>query len=146
LGAEIVGLDLSQPLSDDDFAKVHQAHLDHLVIIIRDQKITPQHQCDFSERFGPLMPFSETQLSVPGYPHMTMISTKRENGEFIGLPDAGIMWHSDQSFRETPSLGSMLYALEVPDEGGNTGFANLYAAYEALPDDLLEAIDGKNGV
>ena len=146
LGAEIIGLDLTQPLDEETFAEVHKAHLDHLVIVIRDQQIEPQQQIDFAERFGPIMPFSETQLAVPGFPNMTMISTRREDGKFIGLPDAGIMWHSDQSFRGTPSLGSMLYAVELPDDGGDTGFANLYAAYEGLPDDLRRAVEGRKGV
>jgi len=146
LGAEIIGLDLSQPIDDATFGAVHQAHLDHLVIVFRDQNLSPQQQCDFAERFGPLIEFPATHLAVPGHPCVTMISTKREKGAFIGLPDAGVMWHSDQSFTEKPSLGSMLFALEVPDEGGDTGFANLYAAHDALPADLRRAIKDRTAV
>ena len=64
----------------------------------------------------------------------------------MALPDAGPKWHSDLSYVATPALGSMLYALEVPDHGGNTGFANMYDAYETLPDDLRQALDGTRAV
>jgi taurine dioxygenase len=77
LGAEIIGLDLSQPIDDATFGAVHQAHLDHLVIVFRDQNLSPQQQCDFAERFGPLIEFPSTHLAVPGHPCVTMISTKR---------------------------------------------------------------------
>jgi taurine dioxygenase len=146
LGAEITGIDLAKPINDETFAKVHQAHLDYLVIVFRDQNLDPQQQSDFAERFGPLIEFPATHLAVPGHPCVTMISTKREKGAFIGLPDAGVMWHSDQSFTETPSLGSMLFALEVPDTGGDTGFANLYAAYDALPAELRRVVEDRTAV
>jgi len=146
LGAEIIGLDLAVPLDDETFAKVHQAHLDYLVIVFREQNLSPEQQTHFAQKFGPLIEYSLSQAAVPGHPCVTMISTKREKGEFIGVPDAGPMWHSDHCYRERPALGTMLHALELPDKDGDTSFANLYAAYTALPDDLRRAVEGRLGV
>ncbi len=146
LGAEIIGLDLSVPLDDETFKKVHQAHLDFLVIVFREQNLSPQDQTDFAQRFGPLIEYSLSQAAVPGHPFVTMISTKREKGEFIGVPDAGPMWHSDHCYRERPALGTMLHALELPDTGGDTSFVNLYAAYTTLPSDLRRVVEGRLGV
>ncbi|MEM9684310.1 MAG: TauD/TfdA family dioxygenase, partial [Pseudomonadota bacterium] len=146
LGAEVTGLDLSRPLDDDTFARVHRAHLDHLVLVFRDQRLTPQEQKDFSGRFGPLDQHPADDATLPGHPEILLVSTRRENGAYIGLPDGGPMWHSDLAYRERTALGSMLYALEVPERGGNTGFANMYAAYDSLPDHLKAALVGTRGV
>ena len=146
LGAEIIGLDLSVPLDGETFKKVHQAHLDFLVIVFREQNLSPQGQTDFAQRFGPLIEYSLSQAAVPGHPFVTMISTKREKGEFIGVPDAGPMWHSDHCYRERPALGTMLHALELPDTGGDTSFANLYEAYTTLPGDLCRVVEGRLGI
>ena len=146
LGAEIIGIDLTRPLTDDDFARVHRAHLDHLIIVFRDQSLTPEQQIAFSRRFGPLDRYPSDQASLAGHPEILVVSTRKENGKYIGLPDAGPKWHSDLSYVKTPALGSMLYALEVPDHGGNTGFANMYDAYETLPGDLRAALDGRRAI
>jgi taurine dioxygenase len=142
LGAEVLGLDLSQPLSGEDFARLHRAHLDHHVLVFRDQDITPSQQVAFSRRFGPLQIHVLRQFQLAHEPEVLVISNIRENGEPIGLGDAGHFWHSDLSYKETPSLGSMLHAQELPEEGGDTLFANQHTAWEALPDPLKRAVDG----
>jgi len=146
LGAEVLGLDLSRPLDDETFAAVHRAHLDHLVLVFRDQRITPQQQIDFSRRFGPLDQHPADDAVLPDHPEVLLVSTRRENGKYVGIPDGGPKWHSDLSYRPRGSVGSMLYALEVPDAGGNTGFANMYSAYDALPENLKAAVEGRRGV
>ena len=146
LGAEIIGLNLSEPLDDETFAAVHRAHLDHLVVVFRDQQLTPQQQIDFSARFGPLDHHPADDAVLPGHPDILVVSTRRENGAYVGLPDGGPMWHSDLAYRAQPALGSMLYGIEVPVHGGNTGFANMYAAYDALPKALKDAVEGRRGV
>jgi taurine dioxygenase len=147
LGAEIIGLDVSAPLDAETFAKVHQAHLDHLVLVFRDQTLTPQQQIDFSKRFGPLDEHpSQGKAHISGYPDILVVSTKTENGKDVGLRNAGPTWHSDLAYMERPALGSMLYALELPDSGGDTGFANCYRAYEALPAHLKDAVAGKRAI
>ncbi|MGE8499709.1 MAG: TauD/TfdA dioxygenase family protein [Pseudomonas sp.] len=143
LGAEIIGLDLTRPLNDADFARVHRAHLDHGLLVFRDQRITPQQQIDFSRRFGPLQIHVLKQFLLEGHPEIFIISNIVENGQPIGLGDAGKYWHSDLSYKEFPSLGSMLLAQELPEEGGDTLFASQQLAYETLPAHLLQAIDGK---
>lgn len=142
LGAEVLGLDLGRPLADDDFARIHRAHLDHHVLVFRDLRITPQQQVDFSRRFGPLQIHVLRQFQLPGHPEILVVSNIKENGQPIGLGDAGHYWHSDLSYKELPSLGSMLHAQELPSEGGDTLFANQHLAWERLPAALKNAVAG----
>ncbi|HTH61081.1 MAG TPA: TauD/TfdA family dioxygenase [Paraburkholderia sp.] len=142
LGAEVVGLDLAQPLSADDFARIHRAHLDHHVLVFRDQRITPAQQIAFSRRFGPLQIHVLHQFQLSGHPEVLIVSNIVENGKPVGLGDAGHFWHSDLSYKERPSLGSMLHAQELPSEGGDTLFANMHLAWDTLPDDLKRRAEG----
>lgn len=142
LGAEVIGLDLSRPLADETFRRIHRAHLDHHVLVFRDQRITPQQQIDFSRRFGPLQIHVLHQFRLPGHPEILVVSNIVENGKPIGLGDAGHYWHSDLSYKETPSLGSMLHAQELPAEGGDTLFANQHLAWDTLPEHLRRAVEG----
>ena len=141
-GAEVRGLDLSRPLSDDDFARIHRAHLDHHVLVFRDMAITPAQQIAFSRRFGPLQIHVLNQFQLAGQPEILVISNIREDGKPIGLGDAGHYWHSDLSYVAQPSLGSMLHAQELPAEGGDTLFANQHRAWDALPARLKAAVEG----
>jgi taurine dioxygenase len=140
LGAEVVGLNLSRPISDADFARIHQAHLDHHVLVFRDQQITPAEQVAFSRRFGPLQIHVLRQFQLPSDPEVLIISNIKEHGQPIGLGDAGYYWHSDLSYKPIPSLGSMLHAQELPEEGGDTLFANQHTAWEALPLELKNKV------
>ncbi|HUZ75297.1 MAG TPA: TauD/TfdA family dioxygenase [Stellaceae bacterium] len=144
LGAEIVGLDLAQALDDATFAAVRRCYLDSEgVLVLRDQHITPEQHIVFSRRFGPLAIHVLRQFMLPGHPEILLVSNIMENGKPIGLGDAGRYWHSDLSYVAEPSLGSLLHAQELPEEGGDTSFANLYAAYEALPPDVKRRLEGK---
>ena len=140
-GAEVVGLDLSVPLANEDFARIHRAHLAHHVLVFRDQCITPDEHVRFSQRFGPLQIHVQRKFQLAGHPPVLVVSNIRENGQPIGLGDAGHFWHSDLSYKERPSLGSLLHAQELPSEGGDTLFADQHAAYEALPSALKARID-----
>lgn len=142
VGAEIVGLDLSKPLNDTDFARIHRAHLDHHVVVFRDQRITPAQHIAFSRRFGPLQIHVLKQFLLADHPEILIVSNILENGQPIGLGDAGRLWHSDLSYKETPSLGSLLHAQELPSEGGDTLFADMHLAYETLPEALKARIGG----
>ncbi len=141
-GAEVIGLDLTRPVDDATFARVHRAHLDHHVLVFRDQRITPAQQVAFSRRFGPLQQHVLHQFALPGHPEVLVVSNIKENGQPIGLGDAGHFWHSDLSYLERPSLGSMLHAQELPEEGGDTLFANQHLALDRLPAALRATIDG----
>ena len=140
LGAEVIGLDVGAPLDDDDFAAIHQAHLDHHVLVFRDQAITPRQQVRFSRRFGDLQIHVLRQFQLASDPEVLIISNIRENGGPIGLGDAGHYWHSDLSYKAIPSLGSMLHAQELPKTGGDTLFANQHTAWDSLPDELKNAV------
>jgi taurine dioxygenase len=133
LGAEVLGLDLSRPLSTADFSRIHRAHLDHHVLVFRDQRITPQQHVDFSRRFGPLQIHVLKNFQLQNHPEILVVSNIKENGEPIGLGDAGHFWHSDLSYKDKPSLGSLLHAQELPAEGGDTLFANQHTAWDTLP-------------
>ena len=140
LGAEILGLDLSRPLSPRHFQRIHKAHLDHHLLAFRDQRITPQQQVDFSRRFGPLQIHVLRNFQLPSHPEVLIISNIIEDGRPIGLGDAGHFWHSDLSYKEKPSLGSLLHAQELPEEGGDTLFANMHLAWDTLPAALRHAV------
>lgn len=142
LGAEVVGLDLSLPLAMSDLARLHRAHLDHHVLVFRDQHITPAQQVDFSRHFGALQIHVLRNFQLPEQSEVLVISNIQQDGKPVGLGDAGHFWHSDLSYKETPSLGSMLHAQELPAEGGDTLFANQHAAWDALPDDLKREVEG----
>ena len=142
LGAQVLDLDLSLPLTPQEFAELHQAHLDHHVLVFRDQRITPQQQIDFSRRFGPLQIHVLRNFQLAGHPEILLISNIVEEGKPIGLGDAGHFWHSDLSYVPVPSLGSMLHAQELPQDGGDTLFANMHLAYDSLPAALLNAVQG----
>jgi taurine dioxygenase len=144
LGAEIVDIDLSKPLNDTDFARVHRAHLDHHVVVFRNQRITPEQHIAFSRRFGNLQIHVLKQFLLKEHPEILIVSNIVENDKAIGLGDAGKYWHSDLSYKELPSLGSLLHAQELPSEGGDTLFANQHLALETLPRYLRDAITGKH--
>lgn len=141
--AEILGADLRRHGDDAQFAAIKAAHLAHGVIVVRDQDLTPDQQIAFSRRFGDLaIHVLEDQL-LPGYPEILLVTNRKENGRYIGIPDLGRAWHTDMSYQEKPALGSFLYALEVPADGsGDTLFADCTAAYEALPADMRRRLDG----
>lgn len=141
LGAEVVGLDLGLPLSNDDFRRLHRAHLDHHVLVFRDQRITPQQQVTFSRRFGPLQIHVLRDFQLAGHPEVLVVSNIKEDGKPIGLGDAGHFWHSDLSYKEKPSLGSLLHAQELPAEGGDTLFANQHLAYDTLDAATRKLVD-----
>ena len=144
VGAEIIGLDLTRPINDQDFTRIHRAHLDHHVVVFRDQQITPQQQIDFSRRFGVLQIHVLKQFLLANHPEILIVSNIVENGQNIGLGDAGKFLHSDLSYKELPSLGSMLHAQELPSEGGDTLFADMHKAWDSLPAELRKAVEGRS--
>jgi taurine dioxygenase len=139
LGAEIENVELKS-LSDGDFADIHRIWLDHLVVRFRGQQLTVEDLIAFSRRFGELdwAPVQETgRRFVAGHPEIYVVSNVIENGVPIGSLGAGeAVWHTDMSYIENPPKASMLYALEIPPDGGHTYFSNMYRAYESLPDAL----------
>src|SRR5258705_1747101 len=145
LGAEIRGVDLSA-IDEQDFTDIHHAWLDHQVLLFRGQNLDDAQLIAFSRRFGELdwAPVQESgRRFVEGRPEIYIVSNVVENGVPIGSLGAGeAVWHTDMSYMPDPPKASMLYALESPPKGGNTGFVSMYAAYEALPLALQQRIQG----
>jgi taurine dioxygenase len=140
LGAEILGVDVAQPLADIVVAEIRQAFLDHLVIFFRAQRLTPQTQLAFAQRFGQPMEYPQLK-GLPECPLVTpVIKLEHEQVNFGGV------WHSDTSYMERPPMASMLYAVETPPHGGDTLFANQYLAYETLSEVLKQALAGIHGI
>ncbi len=147
LGGEIINLDLSAPLSDAAFDTLRKSFLDAQVLVFRNQfNLTPQQHIAFSRRFGELQIHVLKEFHLSGHPEILVVSNVVENGRKIGLGDTGRYWHSDLSYKEEPSLGSLLHAQELPGTEGDTIFANMYLAYETLPDPIKQRIEGRRAV
>ena len=144
LGAEISGVDL-RSVSDGDFDRIHRAWVENLVLLFRGQTLSDNDLIAFSRRFGGLdwAPVQETgRRFVEGHPEIYVVSNVIENGEPIGSLGAGeAVWHTDMSYIVDPPKASMLYAIEVPPRGGDTGFVNMYAAYQLLSPELKRRIE-----
>ena len=137
LGAEIRGVDLAARLDATTFDAILRAFDDHGVIFFRGQNLNPAAQIAFSRRFGDLEPHVRVEHRLADYPEILVLSNILDaSGRAIGAQDAGRMWHSDESYKRAPARATMLYSIEVPvDNGvpkGNTCFANVAAAYDAL--------------
>ena len=144
VGTEVSGLDLAQPLGAADFETIRRAWLDSTILLFRGQSITPVQQVAFTLLFGELVTYGRSEHALPGHPEVLVLSNmKRDDGEPMGAPVAGRYWHTDGHFLEQPPAASFLYAVEVPANGGDTLFANMYAAYEALPEATRRRINGR---
>jgi len=150
VGAEIKGVDLSKPLSDELFRKIDDAYNHHSVLVFRDQTLTPEQQIAFARRFGELEISPRTQFALPGYQEILVLSNIVVDGKPIGNADAGRTWHTDMSYTKTPPRGSLLYAREIPVENGrvlgDTIFASAAAAYDALPAELKQKVAGLRAI
>jgi len=146
IGAEVMGVDLSEPMSNEVFEQIRDIWHENLVILFRNQHLTEDDQVRFGERFGPPA-VSHTKRFTTKNPAVMLISNIRENGQLIGaLPDGEMNFHTDQCHQERPAMASMLYSLEVPSKGGNTLFANAYRAYETLLPSIRQRIEGRKAL
>jgi taurine dioxygenase len=151
LGAEISGVDLSQPLNDDQFAQVANAFFDNEVAFFRNQTITPEQQIAFTRRFGVLEQHVRKESRLEAHPEVLVVSNiVRDDGTPVGAQDAGRFWHSDLSYKKEPSMLSALYAVEVPVRNGkalgDTQFASTTAAYTALPEEMKQKLQALKNV
>jgi taurine dioxygenase len=139
IGGEVHGVDLRDELSDVDVKILRQGLLDHLVLFLRDQHITDEHQLAFALRFGP-MHLSPLQTVHQDAPEIVVLNQVYPRGE--GADE----WHSDNTFLADPPMGSILRAVQLPDVGGDTCFASMYAAYEGLSPAMRSFVDGLRAV
>lgn len=145
MGAEITGVDLNH-LSVPGFAQIRDAYDAHKVIAIRGQQLAPAAQIAFSRRFGALEDQLNAHYTITGYPEVLVLSNDIRDGKPLGLIDGGDYWHSDSSHRDYPSMATLLFAVRNPSTGGDTEFADMVAAYEALPEETKERIAPLNGI
>jgi taurine dioxygenase len=147
IGADIAGIDLTQAISDAQFAQIHDAWMQHQVLRFRGQNMTKEQLQTFSRRFGELdkAPINTSGKPwVEGFPDMTVMSNIKVDGKSIGSLGYGeAVWHTDMSYNDITPSGALLYGIEVTKSGGETGFLNMYHAYDTLPADLKAAIEGK---
>ena len=140
LGAEISGLDLAEPLTPPALATVKDALAEHGVVFFRDQALTENQHIALARQFGDIN-LNRFFGNAEGYPEIALVVKEPDQTRNIG---GG--WHTDHSYDQIPALGSMLYAREIPPRGGDTLFASMYAAYDALSDGLKRTLEGLRGV
>lgn len=145
IGAEVHGVNLSSPISNNQRQKLLDTWHQHLLILFRNQELTDDDLLRSSDWIGPLGKRSRpADRRQEDNPYIMLVSNIRKNGEPIGsLPDGEMWFHHDMAFVDVPHKATFLYSVEVPKIGGNTKFANMYAAYDLLPDRLKAAIEGK---
>jgi taurine dioxygenase len=151
LGAEIRGVDLSQPLDDATASAIEAAWHEHIVLLFRDQDIDENHQTAFAARFGNVGTRARPPNRRPEGPDyndaIMMVSNIKKDGQYIGsLPDGEMWFHHDMCYDPAPYKGTFLYAMELPSNGGHTLFANMYKAYDALDDGLKDRIRGRKAL
>jgi taurine dioxygenase len=141
-GLEASGVDLSQPLAEAAFGEIRDAFFAAQVLVFRAQRLAPVQFLEFARRFGPPEPHVIDQFHHPAHPEILILSNRKKDGKPIGLADAGTYFHTDYSYLEAPARATLLYSIEVPSSGGDTLFANQYAAYDDLPAALKERLEG----
>jgi taurine dioxygenase len=150
IGAEICGVDLSRAVDDALFREILDAFHSHEVVVFRGQKLNPEQHIAFSRRFGELDINVRSRFNKPDHPEILVVSNIVENGEAVGVQDAGRYWHSDLCYLPRPSRCSLLCALEVPVKDGvvlgDTLFASASAAHEALPEEMKQKLAGRKAV
>lgn len=132
-GLEARGIDLAEPIDEEQFEDIWDAFFAGQVLVFRGQKLSAAQFLDFTRRFGRPEPHVIDQFHHPEHADILILSNERRNGEPIGLADAGTYFHTDYSYLEVPARATLLYSLKVPSRGGDTLFANQYAAYDDLP-------------
>ncbi len=146
VGAAVEGVDLTADLSAESCAALTTAVARHCILLFRDQDITPEQHIAFSRHFGPLEEHVVSQFLLPGHPEILVISNVKENGRHIGAYGGAKLFHSDLSYKEEPSMGSLFYCRECPPTGGETEFADMAAAYDALPEARRRWLESQTGV
>jgi taurine dioxygenase len=148
VACEVVRLRLWEPQNDQTIDRLRALWARHPVLVFRRQALSEDELADFSARFGPLERTVRTDWASPARPEVSLISNLKDaQAKAIGgLGDGEIQWHSDQSYMLNPATGAMLYALELPPEGGATSWVDLSAAYAALPDRLKRAVEGRQAI
>ena len=146
LGARVTDIDLARPLDERTFAILLGALAHYGIVCFPGQKIDARQLRDFSANFGTLEVNVANSYQEPGLPEVMILSNIRQNGKPIGLSDAGQDWHTDMSYSKDIAFANVLHAIQVPRRNGaplgNTEFADMYSAYDALPDEVRQRLEG----
>lgn len=145
-GVAIDGIDLGSALDPEAFDRLHRLFVDHKLVCFKNQSLSAEAQIAFSRRFGPLEVHILSQYNHPEHPEIFRLSNRVVDGKPMGISDGGSYWHSDLAFQEQPAKATILNALEIPPEGGDTLFVNMEAAYEALSDEWKQRLQGLQAV
>lgn len=142
LGVEATGVDLSEPLPKAEFRRMRDAWIEATVLLIRGQRLPPKSQLEFAHRFGAIKNYVKAGNSHQEFPAVLVLSNLKQEGRPLGAPVSGRYWHTDGHYFREPPSASILHAIETPERGGETRFANMFAAYEALPEETKRRIEG----
>ena len=146
-GIRVTGIDLSKTLHDADIDAIRNAWQQHGVLVIPGQCIEELDQVRFGECFGELAHTQGDYAISKSHPAIMYVTNEKQNGEYVGaLPDGEMYFHSDMCYRERPSMATILYAMNIPSVGGNTVFANMYQAWDTLPETIKKNIEGRKAV
>ena len=145
LGIEVSGLDAAA-LDDETFNELRDRFHENIVVVIRDQSLSPGEQVQFSRRFGEPEHHVSPLYQMKDEPDVMILSNEVVDGKLVGNPDAGSDWHSDQAYTDQPCAYTILQSVKIPKAGGDTAWTNMVAAYEALSDAMKARIDGLIGV
>jgi taurine dioxygenase len=147
LGARISGLDVSQPLPRGVFEAIRDCWHEHGVVCLPGQSLEEMDQVRFGQCFGELATTQGEYGITPSHPAIMYVTNQKADGRYVGaLPDGEMFFHSDMCYVERPAMATMLYAMEIPSVGGNTLFANMYKAYETLPEATRQQLAGLKAV
>jgi taurine dioxygenase len=147
IGAEVTGVDLSRDLDEATRRTLYKAWVDNVVLVFHDQSLSPPDFIKAARNFGAPMRQNLESFDVPGFPDIGVVSNRDKDTTQDGKRDGkayvrGVSWHSDHSYAETPPKATILYGIDIPSSGGDTQFCNMRAAYEALPAETRQRIDG----
>jgi len=150
LGAEVTGIDLAEPLAPETFAALHQAWMEHLVLVLPGQALSYEQQIALARRFGDLEVHHQDIIKSRTAPEIFRVSNVDDDGNLMTPANPSVVqialaqrWHTDSSYRPVPSMGSILHGIEVTAEGGETLFTNMYKVYASLPTPLRKKIEGR---
>lgn len=146
-GAELIDVTIHSNMSDAEFNEIRDLWLQHELLLFRNQSMEETDLVEFSRRFGDLEIHVREEWLSKDNPEILIISNVKQDGKALGaLEDTEVGWHYDQIYLPKPAVGSMLYSVKIPPEGGSTYFADMSAAYDSLPAHLKETIEGRQAV
>ena len=144
-GAEVIGVAPTLEMDDATFRQVEAAWYRHSILLFRGLKMTPEQHIAFTKRLGPLHLMEPPNITLADHPEVFVVSNATKDGKPLGLKRAGEGFHSDGEDKKIPNAGSFLYAIQVPPERGDTLFVDMYAAHDALPEEIRRKLVGRRG-